>query len=53
MANANDDNHSNQMNPNNDAFWQSRDYDEWPSGWEDQIEAQDDKTKDSEKSGRK
>ena len=30
------DNHSNQMNPNNDAYWQSRGYDERPDDWEDQ-----------------
>lgn len=31
----NDDNHSNQLNPNNDAFWQSRGYDERPDDWRD------------------
>ncbi len=29
------DNHSNQMNPNNDAYWESRGYDERPEDWED------------------
>ncbi|TGK79298.1 hypothetical protein EHQ23_16950 [Leptospira bourretii] len=28
------DNRSNQMNPNNDAYWQSRGYDERPSDWD-------------------
>ena len=28
-------NHSNQMNPNNDAYWQSRGYNERPDDWED------------------
>ena len=27
------DNHANQLNPNNDAFWQSRGYDERPENW--------------------
>ncbi len=31
------DNHANQMNPNNDAYWQSRGYDERPDDWEDQL----------------
>ncbi len=31
----NDDNRANQMNPNNDAYWQSRGYDERPENWED------------------
>jgi hypothetical protein len=29
------DNHANQMNDNNDAYWQSRGYDERPDGCED------------------
>ena len=32
------DNHANQMNPNNDAYWESRGYDERPDDWEDQVE---------------
>ena len=31
------DNQANQMNPNNDAYWQSRGYDERPDDWEDQL----------------
>ena len=31
----NDDNRANQMNPNNDVYWQSRGYDERPDDWED------------------
>ena len=27
------DNHANQMNPNNDAYWQSRGEDERPDDW--------------------
>ena len=30
------DNRSNQMNPNNDAYWTSRGYDERPDDWEDE-----------------
>lgn len=33
----NDDNHANQLNPNHDAFWQSRGYDERPDDWEDRA----------------
>lgn len=31
------DNHSNQMNINNDAYWQSRGEEERPDDWEDQA----------------
>lgn len=31
------DNHSNQLNPNNDAYWQSRGEDERPAEWEEEI----------------
>jgi hypothetical protein len=33
------DNHSDQMNPNNDAYWESRGFDERPDDWEDRVEA--------------
>ena len=29
------DNHANQLNSNNDAYWQSRGYDERPDDWDD------------------
>ena len=32
------DNHSDQLNPNNDAYWQSRGDDERPDDWEDQSD---------------
>jgi len=32
------DNHSNQLNSNNDAYWQSRGYDDRPDDWEDKVE---------------
>ena len=35
------DNHANQCNPNNEAYWVSRGYDERPDDWEDQA-AEDD-----------
>ena len=31
------DNNANQMNPNNDAYWESRGWDERPGDWEDQV----------------
>ncbi len=34
-------NHSNQMNPNNDAYWQSRGYNERPDDWEDQVDTEE------------
>ncbi|MFA4835348.1 MAG: hypothetical protein WC749_04670 [Dehalococcoidia bacterium] len=30
------DNHANQMNPNNDAYWESRGADERPDDWVEQ-----------------
>ena len=30
------DNHANQLNPNHDAYWQSRGEDERPDDWEDE-----------------
>jgi hypothetical protein len=30
---SNDDNHSNQLNSNNDAYWESRGYDDRPDDW--------------------
>jgi hypothetical protein len=29
------DNHADQMNPNNDAYWDSRGYDDRPDDWEE------------------
>lgn len=37
------DNHSNQMNPNNDAYWEARGEDERPEDWKDQIEEEEKK----------
>jgi hypothetical protein len=38
------DNHSNQMNPNNDAYWESRGYDERPDDWEERAVEDDGKS---------
>ena len=38
----NDDNRANQLNPNNDAYWQSRGYAGRPDGWEWDWEDWDD-----------
>ena len=38
----NDDNRADQMNPNNDAYWESRGYDERPDDWEDRADGDDD-----------
>ena len=38
---ADDDNHANQLNPNNDAYWESRGHDERPEDWESRT-SQDD-----------
>lgn len=37
-AKSDQDNHSNQLNDNNDAYWQSRGEDERPDDWEDREE---------------
>ena len=38
MSKSDDDNHANQCNPNNDAYWDSRDADGRPDDWEEQTE---------------
>jgi hypothetical protein len=37
-TNANDDNRANQLNEINDAYWQSRGYDERPDDWKDRSD---------------
>ena len=37
MSQADDDNHANQCNPNNDAYWDSRGEDGRPDDWEDRC----------------
>ena len=34
----NDDNRADQMNPNNDAYWESRGYDERPDDWAGRVD---------------
>ena len=50
------DNHANQLNPNHDAYWESRGHDERPDDWEERADEKDDssdnKQSESEKSGR-
>ncbi len=48
MTKHDDDNHSNQLNPNNDAYWESRGEDERPDDWEQRAD-QDDKNDSSDK----
>lgn len=45
MGNPQMDNHANQMNPNNDAFWQSRGSEERPENWEEVIASAEDDRK--------
>ena len=42
MSQADDDNHADQLNENNDAYWQSRGYDERPDDWDESEEDQED-----------
>jgi hypothetical protein len=37
-----DDNHADQLNPNNDAYWQSRGDDERPDDWQERSTDGDD-----------
>jgi hypothetical protein len=36
------DNHSDQLNPNNDEYWHSRCEDERPADWDEQVSVPDD-----------
>ena len=38
MTKSDDDNHSDQLNPNNDAYWESRGEDDRPEDWEEGAE---------------
>lgn len=33
------DNHADQLNPNNDSYWESRGWDDRPDDWEDRSES--------------
>ena len=41
-SNNDNDNHSNQLNPNHDEYWHSRDEDCRPDEWEDRLAQKDD-----------
>ena len=41
MAKHDDDNHADQLNPNNDAYWESRGWDERPDDWDERINQDD------------
>ena len=41
MAKHDDDNRANQLNPNNDAYWESRGWDDRPDDWEERIIEED------------
>ncbi|VVS92220.1 consensus disorder prediction [Desulfoluna spongiiphila] len=41
MSQADLDNHSRQLDPENDAYWESRGWDERPDDWEDRLESGD------------
>jgi len=48
------DNHANQMNPNNDAYWQSQGEDERPDDWVERTEQDSVKSEqDGSQSGKK
>jgi hypothetical protein len=47
------DNHANQMNPNNDAYWESRGYDERPDDWDEQATEEDGKSGEKQSSDSK
>lgn len=34
-------NHANQMNPNNDAYWQARGYNERPDDWKNLVDKEE------------
>ena len=42
------DNHADQLNPNNDAYWESRGWDERPEDWEERADEGDDKPEDGD-----
>ena len=47
------DNHSNQLNPNNDTYWQSRGWDERPDDWEKRAEGERTRPEETEERGSK
>jgi hypothetical protein len=43
-------NHSNQMNPNNDAYWKARGYHERPADWKNRAAEEEDNSSDKQSS---
>ena len=41
------DNRANQLNPNNDAYWESRGWDERPDDWEERASQDDEVSRES------
>ncbi|MEX2670916.1 MAG: hypothetical protein WD294_02270 [Phycisphaeraceae bacterium] len=41
MPTQDNDNHSDQLNPTSDAYWQSRGWEDRPEDWEDRIKTGD------------
>ena len=35
------DDHADQLNPNNDAYWESRGYEERPDDWDEKVSEED------------
>jgi hypothetical protein len=50
MSNHGVDNRSDQLNPNNDAFWSSRGWDDRPDDWEEKAKQNDVQKESSQKS---
>jgi hypothetical protein len=44
------DNHANQLNPNNDAYWDSRGYDDRPGDWDEETPESDVKPEKAQRS---
>ncbi len=53
MSQHDQDNHSNQMNPNNDAYWETRGWDERPDDWEERAQSGSETQSDSQNSEHK
>ena len=43
------DNHANQLNPNNDAYWESRGQDDRPDDWEEQATQEEEEKEKAQK----
>ena len=41
------DNHADQLNPNNDSYWESRGHDDRPDDWEEKAEEDDNSEEES------